>query len=319
MDSLNKRILVGDVLEKLREIPDESIDCVVTSPPYWRLRDYEVKGQMGNEETFQEYLGKLDSMMVELKRIVKSTGSVWINLGDSYNSEKSLNCIPDEFKINCRNAGWKVRNHVIWQKPNAMPSSVKDRLSSKYESIFFFVKSKKYYYDLEAIRIPMKTVLSSGGEVKENYLDLKKKFLKQDNVKKADGTIDQTKKGFNDRWRKHKEGSNYGNAEQKIQEQRDAGKHHDLGLSKLDGKKNPGDVWEINTKPFPEAHFATFPPELPRRIIKCACPKDGIVLDPFMGSGTTAMVAEELGRKWIGIELNGEYVNIIKKRLENKK
>jgi len=462
MDSLNKRILVGDVLEKLKEIPDESIDCVVTSPPYWALRDYGVKGQMGNEKTFHEYLEKLDSMMVELKRVIKQTGSVWINLGDSYSNtgsgqknhnhkesvpspdkkeiiytlpSKTRIGIPERFYINCIDNGWIARNHVIWQKPNAMPSSVKDRLSSKFESIFFFVKSRKYYFDLEAIRIPMKTVfVKTGSKILET---VPKTNRKQDNVRKADGKIDETKKGFNDRYkRKHQLGTNYGNAEEKIQRDRDAGKDHDLGLSKLDGKKNPGDVWkqrrdmtyatnrpyavlerkgvvyfrdlpdikdvrdylnlwkkeknitidqieehfgnytphhwfdkdgsyptredwikvkkfldfddkydermlteyakpaekmnhpdgknpgdvwEINTKPFPEAHFATFPPELPRRVIKCACPKDGIVLDPFMGSGTTAMVAEELGRKWIGIELNGEYVNIIKKRLENKK
>lgn len=472
---LNKRILVGDVLEKLSEIPDESIDCVVTSPPYWGLRDYGVEGQMGNEKSFHEYLGKLDSMMVELKRIIKQTGSVWINLGDTYNGtgdhtyelsdkeiqwisgpkkmkldseprktkghfiknigRKSRYGIPERFYINCIDSGWTARNHIIWQKPNAMPSSVKDRLSSKFESIFFFVKSRKYYFDLEAIRIPMKTVfVKTGTKIRET---VPKTNRKQDNVRRGDGKLDMTKVGFNDRYkRKHQLGTNYGNAEEKIQHDRDAGKDHDLGLSKLDGKKNPGDVWkqrrdmqyddskpyavlerkgviyfrdlpdlkdirdylnlwkkeknitidqieehfgnytphhwfdkdgsyptredwikvkkfldfddkydermlteyakpaekmnhpdgknpgdvwEINTKPFPEAHFATFPPELPRRVIKCACPKDGIVLDPFMGSGTTAMVAEELGRKWIGIELNGEYVNIINRRLENKK
>ncbi len=406
-------------------------------------------------------------MMVELRRIIKSTGSIWVNLGDSYSQSgahtkpehlgkqnlankgaeyyakqgknveglavKTRIGIPERFYINCIDKGWTARNHVIWQKPNAMPSSVKDRLSPKYESILFFVKSKKYYFDLEAIRIPMKTFIKTGTTMSENP----KKNRKQDNVRKADGKIDETKKGFNDRYkRKHQIGTNYGNAEEKIQAERDSGKHHDLGLGSTDMKKNPGDVWkqrrdmqystekpysvlerkgvvyfrdlpdlkdvrtylnnwrkernitidqieehfgnytphhwfdkdgsyptredwlkvkkfldfddkydenmlteyakpaekmnhpdgknpgdvwEINTKPFPEAHFATFPPELPRRVIKCACPKDGIVLDPFMGSGTTAMVAEELGRKWIGIELNEEYVNIIKKRLENKK
>jgi len=467
MDSLNKRILVGDVLEKLREIPNESIDCVVTSPPYWGLRDYGIVGQWGNEKTFQEYLEKLDSMMVELRRIIKLTGSVWINIGDSYSQSgahtkpehlgkqnlankgaeyyakegkkveglatKTRIGIPERFYINCIDKGWTARNHIIWQKPNAMPSSVKDRLSPKYESILFFVKNKKYYFDLEAIRIPMKTFIKTSSKILET---VPKTDRKQDNVRRGDGKLDMTKVGFNDRYRKHKEGSNYGNAEAKIQADRDSGKHHDLGLGSTDMKKNPGDVWkerrdmiyatnrpyavleregvvyfrdlpelkdvreylnicrneknitidqieehfgnytphhwfdkdgsyptredwikvkkflnfddkydeqmlteyakpaekmnhpdgknpgdvwEINTKPFPEAHFATFPPELPRRVIKCACPKDGIVLDPFMGSGTTAMVAEELGRKWIGIEINGEYVNIIKKRLENKK
>lgn len=575
MESLDKRILVGDVLEKLKEIPNESIDCVVTSPPYWGLRDYGIEGQLGNEKTFQEYLEKMGLVMDELKRVVKTTGSVWINMGDSYSQSgahtkpehlgwlstnkskgkenyypkeekrvkglavKSRIGIPERFYINCIDNGWTARNHIIWQKPNAMPSSVKDRLSPKYESIFFFVKSKKYYFDLESIRIPMKAVRNynySDG-VKNKDADLSK-FLKQDNVKRGDGKIDSTKKGFNKRWtekyqpytddilkntpenfttgqkgldhyhryenRKHKEGSNYGDAEEKIQKQRDSGKHHDIGLGSTDMKKNPGDVWkerrdmtyatnrpyavlerkgvvyfrdlpelkdirdylnrwrndrnitieqiedhfgnytphhwfdkegsyptredwlkvkkfldfddkydenmlteyakpaekmnhpdgknpgdvwEINTKPFPDAHFATFPPELPRRVIKCACPErvckkcgepvekiykslgntdysntsnykraidpkygqasisrnsfkkenveyefkgytncdcnegleKGIVLDPFMGSGTTAMVAEELGRGWIGIELNEEYVDIIKKRLENKK
>jgi len=528
MESLDKRILVGDVLEKLKEIPEESIDCVVTSPPYWGLRDYGIKNQWGAEPDFHDYLDKMNMLMEGIRRILKDTGTVWINIGDTYSSvhtggrkgdnsqvkleaqefkqtkakilqDKTRCGIPERFYINCIDNGWIARNNIVWQKPNAMPSSVKDRLSPKYESIFFFSKKKKYFFDLESIRIPMKTVINSSNPIKKKPPTLSK-FLKQDNVRRADGKIDETKRGFNDRWRKHKEGSSYGDAEEKLQKQRDAGKHHDLGLSSIDMKKNPGDVWkqrrdmiyatdkpyavlerkgvvyfrdlpnlkdvrdylnkwktiknitieqiedhfgnytphhwfdkegsyptredwlkvkklldfddlfdeqmlteyakpaekvnhpdgknpgdvwEINTKPFPEAHFATFPPELPRRVIKCACPervckkcgkptakqykslstKDysnksnykrhidpkfgqeklsrnsysldtvdyeftgytdcgcnegfeaGIVLDPFMGSGTTAMVAEELNRRWLGIELNPEYVDIIKKRL----
>ena len=181
----NRTILIGDVLEKLKEIPDESFDVEISSPPYWGLRDYGVEGQWGLEKDFREYLNKLDQLMVELKRVLKKTGTCWINLGDTYNGtgdhsdmlnfgkqnsthgvdhlrleghldktiqRKSRHGIPERFYINCIDNGWISRNHIPWYKSNAMPSSIKDRFTNKWESIFFFAKNQKYYFNLDAVR-----------------------------------------------------------------------------------------------------------------------------------------------------------------------
>src|SRR3990167_2282333 len=195
----NRTILQGDVLEKIKEIPDESIDCIISSPPYWGLRDYGVEGQWGLEPDFHEYLAKMRTLMNELKRVLKKTGSCWINLGDCYGShrsnednlmrsekqeqapvsnyEKSRLGIPERFYIQCIDDGWKARNHISWYKENAMPSSVKDRFTNKWESIFFFVKAQKYYFNLNAVREKPKTETKSFNlrirEAKKNKGQLK--------------------------------------------------------------------------------------------------------------------------------------------------
>jgi len=186
----NRTILHGDVIEQLKNLPDECVDCIITSPPYWGLRDYGEEDQWGLEKDLNEYLDKLRKLMFELKRVLKKTGTCWINLGDSYgtqkgydsfspsfierekvkNYEKSRLGIPERFYVQSIDGGWIARNHIPWIKENSMPSSVKDRFTNKWESIFFFAKQQRYYFNLDAVRIKLK------GETK--LFQLQRKDLK---------------------------------------------------------------------------------------------------------------------------------------------
>jgi len=296
IDSITNTIINGDTLETLKKFPDDSIDCVVTSPPYWALRDYEIDGQLGLEPTFKEYLDKLITIFAEVKRVLKKGGSVWVNLGDTYggtgskgnykdpkykdgrngqstalNNKMPSKCllqIPSRFAIRMTDElGYTLRNEIIWHKPSCMPSSVKDRFTVDFEKIFFFTKNRKYYFEQQFEPNKSKP---HGGQLGSRSKDV--------NVQYAIG----------DKNRYYKE----------------------VG-------RNKRTTWSISTKPFKGAHFAVFPPELPANCIKAGCPKAGIVLDPFMGSGTTAIVAKELGRNYIGIELNPDYVRMANERLRN--
>ena len=361
---MNRTIFQGDVLEKLAEIESESIDCVISSPPYWGLRDYGVDGQLGLEPDFRDYLKTMNDIMVQLKRVLKNTGTCWINLGDTYgyNSGKSRYGIPERFYINCIDDGWIARNHIPWYKANSMPSSVKDRFTNKWESIFFFAKQQKYYFDLDSVREQLlgkesKPFNIRVRDAKNGYLQQKfgekyKASKKEIESYDDDHITKKTRKMLNvggqsphGIHRNRKEGKadwdekttlklkdhydNNGNClgcgkhftkhavTERAQgsENRDERQKVDYVWCNARGK-NPGDVFFINPKPFPEAHFATFPVELPTKILKCACPKDGIVLDPFLGSGTVGIAAEQLGLKWCGIELNEEYITLARKRLD---
>jgi len=356
-NQLLNNILLGDVFEKIKEIDDNSIDVVVTSPPYWGLRDYGVKGQWGLEKDFHEYLTKLNKLMNCIRRVLKDTGTVWINLGDCYGShrsnkdnkmvakkqereplkgyEKSRMGIPERFYINCIDNGWIARNNIVWYKPNPMPSSVKDRFTNSFEMLYFFTKQKKYYFDLDSIRIPTITVTKPfnvrvrdahkkkmGNHPKawkkakwEDEAYNEKGERKQDNVPSKNVNM---YKGFNDRW-KRKWANVEGQSTHSI-----TLKHS--GIYGSDGEslnhpkgKNPSDVWKISVKPYKGAHFATFPPDLIERILKCSCPKGGLVLDPFIGSGTTALVAKRLGLNYVGIELQKKYLKLIEQRLRDNK
>ena len=287
---MNREILVGDVLEKIKEIPDKTIDCVITSPPYWSLRDYSVEGQWGLEPDFHQYLAKMGRLMDELRRVLKDTGTCWINLGDTYSTtsggmrdmangkpnhhgmidydknkgfQSALKIdqskqrsglkpkcrigIPERFYINCIDSGWIARNNIVWSKNNTMPSSVKDRFTNKYESVFFFVKQQKYYFNLDAVReksiVPPKPF---NVRVRDSHTQ---RFLQ--------GATEQEKLAHNKK------------GERKCDSQTISKTHN--GIYDEDGK-NPGDLFQINTKPYKEAHFATFPPELPTKILKCGCP-----------------------------------------------
>src|SRR3990167_6626897 len=183
INTVKNKIITGDSLQVLKQLPDNSIDCVMTSPPYWALRNYQVAGQLGLEKDFNEYLIKLCDIFSEIKRVLKDSGTCWVNLGDSYSNSggnhknsklqgknyelkdtkhkadipaKNLCLIPFKFVIEMQNRGWYVRNVVIWYKPNSMPESVKDRLTKTYEFLFFFTKSKQYYFDIDSIRVPLK-------------------------------------------------------------------------------------------------------------------------------------------------------------------
>ena len=325
LDGVNKKlpvnsILCGDVLGVMKDLPDESIDCVITSPPYWQLRDYGWRGQWGLEPTYMEYLDNLYLLMDEIKRVLKPRGTAWINLGDSFFGSgngsgqdleeakknkmrkavaapkkannhkenkllhKSLTLIPHRFAIGCSKRGWIVRNDIIWAKPNSLPESVRDRFSKKYEHIFLLVKNKNYYFDLDAIRAPYKA--SSIERV--NY-DMTAYGGDPKNPKGAFG------KGI-----------------------KGGGKRKKIKLNPLG--KNPGDVtdyWSISTKPNHEKHYAAFNGELITKPILAGCPKGGIVLDPFCGTGTTGVRAIELGRKFIGIEGKKSYCKIAERNISD--
>jgi DNA modification methylase len=332
------RILNGDVLTHLRELPDCSIHCCVTSPPYWGLRDYGVEGQIGLEKTPEEYVAKMVEVFREVKRVLRDDGTLWLNLGDSYATTGGA--VKDEFKklLGCSDAmlkaskydhsrsmdrfsglglkpkdlvgipwrvafalqadGWYLRSDIIWSKPNPMPESVTDRPTKAHEYIFLLTKKPKYYYDFKAILEPA------------NY----------------DGRKDTKYKGgkkdvscfAHERWPNKIPENNYGlNGAGFKGRSGNYGPDGELLCHSIDGApaRNKRTVWTVTTKPFKEAHFATFPEELIEPCILAGCPEGGVVLDPFGGAGTTGLVARNLQRDAILIELNSEYVVIIHKRL----
>ncbi len=361
----NITIYNGDVIETLKKLPNESVNCIITSPPYWGLRDYEVEGQIGLEKTLEEYIDKLLNVTKELKRVLRKDGVMFWNHGDCYggtgfkgsykdpkyprgrnsitppNSKLTPKCmVLQNFRTIIRmidEQGWILRNTIIWHKSNHMPSSVKDRFTNAYEPVFFFSKSRKYWFDLDVVRVPHKT----------------------NAVKKL---RDKSKEPYN----KSYPCGHFSPGERP--------EVHPLG-------KNPGEVWTIPTQPFPEAHFATYPERLIEPMIKAGCPQwlckkcgkarvrttgkgkiieqrkpekglrakfdkqaglrngyiareiytigwtdcgcnadwdSGIVLDPFAGAFTTAVVASKLGRRFIGIELNKEYCDIGIRRIRKE-
>lgn len=305
MIELNQ-VYQGDTLELCRQLPDKSVNCVITSPPYWQLRDYGYPEQWGLEPTFQEYLEHLWSLMDEIYRVLKPEGTAWINLGDTYgtksgnftggnvienkikyvgsinnytkpeNLHKCLLLIPHRFAIGSIDRGWIVRNDIIWAKRNGMPESVTDRFSKKHEYFFFMVKNKKYYFDLDAIRQKSKPLNRWGG-----------KKLVAKGVSEWDNGTGQLS-------------------------------YRDRDMQPNNGYKNPGtvsDFWDIPTQPSSEKHYATFNSKLIEIPIVAGCPEGGIVLDPFCGTGTTLIRAHQLGRSVIGFDGKREYVDIANKRL----
>lgn len=309
IDDGDVRIWLGDVIDGLRAMPDGLAQTCVTSPPYWGLRDYGADGQIGLEQTPDEYVARMVDVFREVRRVLRDDGTLWLNLGDSYNTAPAGNIKPSGFSQNAarwdggavkygrkvttadglkpkdlvgipwlvafalRADGWYLRSDIVWSKPNPMPESVTDRPTKSHEYVFLLTKSARYLYDHEAIREPLVSTpeqyLRAGKSVRENH--------------------------------------QYGEV---------AGRP--LGPSSFasvpDGR-NARSVWQIATKPYAEAHFAVFPPELPERCIKAGSRDGDTVLDPFMGSGTTAYVARHLGRRAVGCELNPEYIEIAARRL----
>jgi len=369
---MRNKILHGDALSKLKELDSESVDCVMTSPPYWALRDYGIDGQVGLEPSFEEHINKMCDIFDEVKRVLKKTGTCWVNYGDTYSGapvsgsqggfqgnitrdnpcisnvkkpktllpNKCLTMIPFRFAIEMVNRGWILRNVIIWYKRNCMPSSAKDRLTVDFEYVFFFSKSKRYYFKQQFDKVI----------TKDN-------IIRDRDTTKMNNTPGRTRMG---------------------------------GLKTNDYDfRNKRCVWKIATQPFPKAHFATYPEELCETPIKAGCPKEvcvkcgtpkeniidsservdtrpannqkdsksgkdidpnadfhnsnlsrkrqqiiykekgyktcnckavfkaGIVLDPFFGSGTTGLVALKNARDFLGIELNQEYIKIAEKRLKS--
>ena len=278
---IRNKILEGDCIDQLKTIPSEYVDLIVTSPPYWGLRDYGVEGQIGLEPTLDEYHKRLLQVTAECKRVLKKTGTMFWVHGDSYDN-KTLTM--QNYRLTMRmvdEQGWILRNTLIWHKRNRMPSSVRDRFTNAYEPVFFFSKSKKYWFDLDAIRVPQKEVS------KKHYETAKTQKEDNDYKKKHLQVFDRTYRTSRDISR---------------------GINPNIG-------KNPGDVFSLTIQPFTGAHFAVFPEKLIEPFIKAGCPITGIVLDPFMGAGTTAVEAKKLGRDYLGIEINPEYIEITCKRV----
>lgn len=293
-------LLLGDSLDVLRALPDASVDCCVTSPPYYGLRDYGVDGQYGLEATPAEYVEVMRAVFAEVRRVLVSDGTCWINLGDSYATQRSwdgssgrsdrkgasaeakpvtrpanaknLLMIPARVAIALQDDGWTLRNSVIWAKENPMPESVTDRLAQRHEHIYLLSKGPKYWFDLDAIRVPHSGPRKSPGA---------------GDAARAVGPADR---GGKSQWHRSRR-------------DRERTARHPLG-------RNPGDVWTINVRPYAEAHFAVMPPELASRCIRAGCKPGGVVLDPFSGSGTTGEAARMLGRRYVGIDLNPAYHNL---------
>lgn len=350
-----------DCMTGLKHLPDESIDCCVTSPPYFGLRDYGHDGQIGMEETPELYVSKMVAVFEQVRRVLKPDGTLWLNLGDSYattgknrTSEQSIanstltggkatqlqslkqpNKIVGDLKpkdligipwmvaFALRASGWYLRQDIIWHKPNPMPESVTDRCTKAHEYIFLLSKSERYYYDQDAIRTPVK-----DSTVQRMMQQVEAQKGSDRIPGKTNGTMKAVGPGRNPRPGVDTNGGNQASATG-IK----AYNHKGMGDKKLTGHSgnfdadgnligggmaNKKSVWTVTTKAFKGAHFATFPEGLIVDCIKAGCPEGGIVLDPFMGAGTTALVARKLGRNYIGFELNQGYIEIAHSRLKKE-
>lgn len=327
--SPRNEILIGDVRTRLAELPDAAVDCIITSPQYWALRDYGHDGQIGAEADVEAWAAEIAGVCDELKRVLTPTGALWLNLGDSYSrhpdngtKRKSLLLGPHRVALRLVQSGWLLRNVVVWAKTNPMPSSITDRLSTTHEFVYFFTRQANYHFDLDAIREPTSTNHRIGRSARTSYPP------REAVPSLGGGTSPRVD-------------LNQGLAGMKA-----AGREsHPLG-------KNPGDVWPMATASYRGAHFATFPLGLVRRPLLATCPervctqcgtpwqrapqmisgrklatgplraacdhtdwRPGLVLDPFCGSGTVAIAAETYGRDWLGIELNPEYAALARARL----
>lgn len=317
----NYKIITGDSFSELQKLDYNSIQCVVTSPPYFGLRDYGVDGQIGLEPTVQEYVANLVAVFREVRRVLRDDGVAWLNLGDSYYNyrpgnysdnrshsfgkerdesrkrgmpdnpsqskrgnkmdglkEKDLIGIPWRVAFALQDDGWWLRQDIIWHKPNPMPESVKDRCTKAHEYVFMLTKNARYYFDSSAISEPSADPIGTAKRYQSPF------------------HVGQ----------KEKSGQGRPNAESNTP-----------GMKVFTGRRNKRSVWSIATKPYKGAHFAVMPPQLAETCIKAGSRPNDTILDPFSGAGTTGVAALSLGRKYIGIELNPDYVTMSEKRLSN--
>lgn len=274
-------ILYGEALATLKKLPDALVDCVVTSPPYFQQRDYSgSKRQVGKEATPTEYVARLTEIFTETRRVLKPTGSLWLVIGDKYVDNRQLG-MPWRLALAMMDSGWLLRSDIIWHKPNAMPSSVKTRPTIDHEYIFFLTQAADYYYNADAVREPHVT-FSETSKMKGG----------RNHFGKRGSTPEAGKNG----------GSN------NLHDGRWDQAFHPLG-------RNKRTVWSIPLSKYRGAHFAVFPESLVKTCILAGCPEQGVVLDPFCGSGTTCAVAKALGRRYLGIDCVKEYCQLAKQRL----
>jgi DNA modification methylase len=370
----------GDAAEVLARLPEASVHCVVTSPPYWNRRDYRtghwVNGdptcqhvalanhdgtiaqnltepasaaylgrhphrcrrcsawwddrQHGREPTPQDYVDRLRGVFAQLRRVLIDTGTVWLNLGDSYSAEpprrprdtrrpstppgttargpgtqtiprKNVIGMPWRVALALQGDGWILRNAIVWHKPNAMPESVKDRLSTRYEMLFLLTKQQRYYFNLDPLREPLARPEALGDSIVISG-STKGRHAGTDATARRHGNTISGKYTATDPFPGQPPGA----------AMRPTGMRHNAGHP---NGKNPGDVWSIPTRPLRQAHFAAYPIDIPLRCIAAGCPPDGVVLDPFSGAATTGLAARQLGRSYIGIDLNPEFHAIGLRRL----
>lgn len=317
------QILVGDCIDMMRTLPDQSVQCCVTSPPYFGLRDYGVDGQTGLEATPAEFVEALVKVFNEVRRVLRDDGTLWLNLGDSYSSggrktrdpdekllargasfraqdglpEKNLIGIPWKVAFALQAEGWYLRQDIIWQKPNPMPESVTDRCTKAHEYVFLLSKKPQYYFDNQAIKEPA-TCGSLGRAA--------------DFDRSGNPVSEHVIPGQRFAQHRPRPSAKRGSFEGKTEAMSDTGQNAFRAVVDL---RNRRSVWSVPTRAFKEAHFATFPPDLIRPCILAGAPRGGIVLDPFGGSGTTAVVAMQEGRKSILCELNPEYAAMAERRI----
>lgn len=298
-------IIVSDAIEALKTLPDGIADCGVTSPPYYGLRDYGVAGQIGLEETPEEYIQRLVAVFREFRRVLRDDGTLWVNIADSYSGSgkgrnsckaKDLIGIPWMLAFALRADGWYLRQEIIWAKPNPMPESVTDRCTKSHESIFLLSKQPKYYFNGAAIAEPVAdTTIERLGQDVENQAGRTRVPGKTNGPMKAAAPRYGGKKytEYPDAFMRTKSGNAYDYRE----------------------KRNKRDVWTVSTKPFSGAHFATFPKDLIEPCILAGSRKGGLVVDMFCGSGTTGIVALSHEREFLGIEIKPEYAKIAEARI----
>lgn len=333
--SIEPLLLCGDALEILKELPDQSVDCCMTSPPYWNMREY-AAGGIGLESTYRLFIDELLQIINEVKRVLKDSGSFWLNIGDTYSNKRLLG-IPWRVAIKMiDDQGWVLRNEVIWHKVKGGPDNAKDKLGNVHEQIFHFVKkSTGYYYNVDAIRKPpAKTKMLNGGIVSatgvsgirykrqielSTVLGIKEKKAA---LEALENILGQMQLGEIADFRMVIRGTQRSTHSDSSRLSGRAKELEQKGYYFLKYHKNgskPRDVWEILPEDTQKRklHYAAYPEELCRIPILATCPPDGIVLDPFLGTGTTCIVANKLGKKSIGIDISREYLEITASRLEN--